>query len=1136
MDESRTTGRSDEPGRLQALDGSQSFIVRAPAGSGKTELLVQRLLVLLTQVDAPEEILAVTFTRKAASEMRSRVITALRSAAEGTESERPHERLSLQTAHEVLARDRELGWDLLNNPLRLRLQTIDAFCASLARQLPVMSGFGSAPAISDDPDVLYREASRRLLESVSDEEIGPVVQAFLLHVDGYFPAAEELLSHMLRDRDQWLRLIIPHDDSVVGRATLEFAIRDAVNAALEKVLHAFPADMNREISDLASFAADNLRIEGSDSPIKRCLGIEALPRAEIEMVPQWRGIHTLLMTKKGTVRNKVTTREGFPPASGTRSESDQRRRDEYKQRMLGVLEKVRTNRDLARALKMVSLLPDEALSARQWKLIQSFINLLPRAVAELKVVFADRGRVDFTEVAHAARHALGYPDNYTDLALSLDYRIRHILVDEFQDTSVTQVDLLKALTAGWEQGDGRTLFLVGDPMQSIYRFRHAEVGLFLYVEKEGIGTVKPIPITLHRNFRSDAGIVAWVNEAFPKVFPHYSDISSGAIVYERSEAVLPASIGTAVTIHASVGGHASDEALRVVELVGQSAADDPGGSTAILVRSRSHLKEIVPQLQRAGFTYRAVDIDPLDARPEVKDLYALTRSLVYVADRVSWLAVMRAPWCGLRLEDLYKLCGDDHTATIIELMQDDKRVGELSGNGQLRLYRVRDVMRRALQDRGRRSLRRWIEGAWIALGGPACLTSDTELENAEIFFRLLERLEVAGDLVRPDDLDRAVRELFAEADTSADDSLQIMTIHKAKGLEFDTVILPGLGRVPRATERRLLLWLERVGPRGQAQLLLAPLPAPAEEDRMRQYVDALDAERDVLEQARLLYVAATRARRRLHLLGNIVAGSRPDKPVTPAFGSLLSQLWPAVGDDFRSAQSAVAKSRSPVPEAADKANHSLLRRVTDGFRVPGPPEPKWARADVEPEDEVVEYLWAQDTARHVGVVVHRAFQEIGRQGPDAWRTIWAAGFEQHARAQLQTFGVPFSELDAATNHAVTAVENTLNDRRGQWLFSSQHMQASSEYRLSGWLNGELTDRILDRTFIDKDGIRWIVDYKVSPHEGGTRDEFLDNEVARYQSQLERYARLIHRLDSMPIRVGLYFPLQKAWRSWEPELG
>ena len=132
--------------------------------------------------------------------------------------------------------------------------------------------------------------------------------------------------------------------------------------------------------------------------------------------------------------------------------------------------------------------------------------------------------------------------------------------------------------------------------------------------------------------------------------------------------------------------------------------------------------------------------------------------------------------------------------------------------------------------------------------------------------------------------------------------------------------------------------------------------------------------------------------------------------------------------------------------------------------------------------------------------------------------------------------MPFSELDAATNHAVTAVENTLNDRRGQWLFSSQHMQASSEYRLSGWLNGELTDRILDRTFIDKDGIRWIVDYKVSPHEGGTRDEFLDNEVARYQSQLERYARLLHRLDPMPIRVGLYFPLQKAWRSWEPELG
>ncbi len=1135
MSESVAHDRTDEQARLQSLDGKRSFIVRAPAGSGKTELLVQRLLALLTRVDAPEEILAVTFTRKAAAAMRARVLAALKAAAEGTETEKPHERLSQRLAQAVLGRDRDLKWNLLQNPLRLRIQTIDALCASLARQLPVLSGFGSPPAITEDVDQLYREASRRLLQSIGDDEIGSVIQSYLLHVDGFFPTAEDLLLRMLRDRDQWLRLVVPRDDAAVGRVTLEFAIRDAVNTDLEKVLHALPADLNGEIAELAAFAAENLRIEGSNSPIKACLGIEELPRAEIEMVPAWRGIFALLMTKKGTVRSTVNALSGFPPAAGTRSVPEQERREEHKDRMLVVLEKIAGNRELVTALQRIELLPDEALSIRQWKLVQSFIDLLPRAAAELKVVFQERGVVDFTEMAHAARRAIGYPDAYTDLALKLDYRIHHILVDEFQDTSVTQVELLKGLTAGWEPGDGRTLFLVGDPMQSIYRFRQAEVGLFLFVEQNGIGAIKPEPVTLRKNFRSQQGIVDWVNRVFPHVFPRNSDISSGAIVYEASEATLPRLDGDAVSVHAFLENDPAAEAERIVGLVRAAAAETPGGTTAILVRSRNHLTSVLEALRDADIGYRAVEIDALRERPEVKDLYALTRALVYIADRVSWLAVLRAPWCGLRLDDLYALCADDFTRTIIEFMRDDKRVGELSGNAQLRLFRVRDVLNRALQERGRYSLRRWVEGTWIALGGPACLNNNTELQNCEIFLQLLDRLEVAGDLVRLVDLDQAVATLYAQADTSVDDSLQVMTIHKAKGLEFDTVILPGLGRTTGKSEPRLLTWLERVGPRGRAQLLLAPLAPTGEKDLVRTYVDALVAERERLEEARLIYVAATRARNRLHLLGHVMRGSNPDKPLTPAFGSLLPHLWPAISGQFTRA---ATDYRPAAAESADNdrsKDNALLRRVTDVFRIPPPPEPKWVQIEAGKDEEEIEYLWAQDTARHVGTVVHRALEQIGQDGPRAWRKLWRQDLSKHISSQLQALGVPFAELEAATRDCVQAIENTLVDKRGQWLFSPKHMQASSEFPVSGWLDGELVDRVLDRTFVDKDGVRWIVDYKTSTHEGGTRDEFLDNEVVRYRGQLERYARVMYQLDPMPIKVGLYFPLLKAWREWEPEL-
>ena len=124
-------------------------------------------------------------------------------------------------------------------------------------------------------------------------------------------------------------------------------------------------------------------------------------------------------------------------------------------------------------------------------------------VAQLQVVFKERGSVDFSAISLAALTALGTDDAPTDLALYFDVKLRHILVDEFQDTSITQHNLLRKLTAGWETNDGRSLFVVGDPMQSIYRFRQAEVGLFLQSQLQGIGNIQLKPLQLTVNFRSE---------------------------------------------------------------------------------------------------------------------------------------------------------------------------------------------------------------------------------------------------------------------------------------------------------------------------------------------------------------------------------------------------------------------------------------------------------------------------------------------------------------------------------------------------------------------------------------------------------------------------------------------------------
>src|SRR5690606_13741606 len=126
-------------------------------------------------------------------------------------------------------------------------------------------------------------------------------------------------------------------------------------------------------------------------------------------------------------------------------------------------------------------LPDGQYSETQWAALTALFGSLRLAAAQLQVILGQTGQVDFTEVTQRALQALGSGDDPSELLLRMDARIRHLLIDEFQDTSQPQIDLLERLTAGWMQGDGRTLFLVGDPMQSIYRFRKAEVALFLRV-------------------------------------------------------------------------------------------------------------------------------------------------------------------------------------------------------------------------------------------------------------------------------------------------------------------------------------------------------------------------------------------------------------------------------------------------------------------------------------------------------------------------------------------------------------------------------------------------------------------------------------------------------------------------------
>jgi ATP-dependent exoDNAse (exonuclease V) beta subunit len=176
-------------------------------------------------------------------------------------------------------------------------------------------------------------------------------------------------------------------------------------------------------------------------------------------------------------------------------------------------------------------------------------------------------------------------------------------------------------------------------------------------------------------------------------------------------------------------------------------------------------------------------------------------------------------------------------------------------NGHSRLAATREVIGRYIARRSRTSLRSAVEGAWLALGGPACVESETDLEDAEIFLDHLEKNEAAGCLPDLPTFELSLSRLFALPDLAASDRLQVMTIHKAKGLEFDTVIVPGLGGGTARDDRKLFMWMETPSSR----LLLAPINATgAKGDDIYEFIRGLDKEKADHESARLLYVAATR--------------------------------------------------------------------------------------------------------------------------------------------------------------------------------------------------------------------------------------------------------------------------------------
>lgn len=1147
--------------RQRALSSRSSFIVQAPAGSGKTELLIQRYLTLLAGASRPEAVVALTFTRKAAAEMRERVIEAL-VGAEGPEPTQSYLRDRHRLACAVLERSASEGWNILDSPHRLEINTIDSLCAKLTRSLPLLSSFGGSPTATDDSQPLYQEAVRRTLDSAPrDPQLAADLAALLSRREMRIGQIEQQLIAMLGKRDQWAHAAVAArstDGADALLARIESGIAKAMNESVAAVSRHFGDTQRRLLHEIA--VATRADIEGKG---KSCdwptLGGPDLLGDDIEAIDAWKQARKLLLTQAGGLRAERLT--------GANTGTPQRELWlELREWFVGRDETTR-NRviDALRALDKVPADPTFATETRE--AMRAMFHLLFRAHAQLWALFLESGSTDFVEISSRAVSALGYADAPSDLLELLDRRVEHLLVDEFQDTSVGQCELVRRLTAGWLRGDGRTLFLVGDPMQSIYRFRKAEVGLFLQARSDA-GLFDNIDLEflqLSVNFRSQPRVIEWVNDHFSVLMGDADDMAGGTVGYAPSSARPGAVEGALPEVHFWRDAEAEDEAGTheaeaegLAVMIGDEllpAACERGGRMAVLVRARSHAAPLLRALRARSIAYVPEGLDRLSDRPAVQDLRSLTRFILHRGDRLCGLALLRGPLGGLSLAELAALVEPDvarvvdardrsaesdraRTGVSLRSVTDLLRDGSaaVSADTRLRLDRIAGILAGVRAELGRRRLCDLVEGAWLALGGPAVVGAGGA-GDAQAYFTLLSAIEKAG-AVDPAQLDRHLEKAEAPSGGAAEADLSIMTMHAAKGLEFDTVVLLGLGRRPGGGDPEPLVF--ETEPRTgemNALALQGARGASHDDDVKYDFIRHRENGRDRGESLRLLYVGATRARERL-LLSAAEPSVDKNGEYKAARGTLLASIASAGGFEAAlvhdvqvsgtAAAAAMARLRADCMPAPPPATAPVRLRFESW--------PSDVETDIRPEAFDVVNL-----RRNAGTTAHHFLERIALDGIDSWDADRLHRAVPRIRRRLMRMGTPEQQLDEGQEIVLRALRSSLEDETGVWLLGPRD-EGRCEWKLSRFDTGDgsvaagldQTDASLDRSFLD-DGVRWIVDYKIiEPPAGHDVDAFVADRTTHYRAQLESYAALVGALQpDVPICLGLYFPLLPRFACWRP---
>ena len=1050
---------SDHQVRKKAL-GQGSFIVQAPAGSGKTSLLVKRFLNRLLEVKSPKEVLALTFTNKAAAEMAQRLKEALEGKSKDNEIKKIVEKISKHALKNK--------WDegYIDS---LMVMTIDKLALRLIKQTPILSSSGVNFLTDEDPDDLYRETIRETITSNAENHL-----LFKYFDYDYHKLTEQLLA-LISKRDQWLPIVsglLRSDDKNIEEIYGTYYTNELNIWVEEKIKPNFTNEDLKELEIIVSYLADNKNIDRKDK-LRSSINYEF-----------WFYIRDLILTKSGKqIRKKIDTSSGFPATNVGK---------EIKERLLKLI-KLKNNKfnilidffNVTYHKNIVDIYP----------LITPFCLLLIDMVTRLNEKFKERRIIDFTQIMGNAVEAL----RDTHLPLILDQNISHILVDEFQDTNESQLIFIELLTQNFAGNPDKSFFAVGDPMQSIYRFRKAEVEIFSRVQKSGISDLKLTSLFLKVNFRSNKNIIDWLNNSFSKAFPLIDDSDEGSVPYSSCESSNNNLEGgmelIALTCDTkSKTAQYEAEALYVLNLIKDTRKSNPDASIAVLTRSKAHLNELITLINKkdSSIPIDAIEMSKILSNQTFQDILCLTKALFDFSDRTNWIAALKSPWCGLSINDLVLLFEKDHKSLVWELINNIDNTSRLDKNSARRLRSFVEVIRENIQYRGRISHRYFVEGIWRQLNGEESMVDSNDIQNIDLF---LELLEEASEILSIDfiKLERLIENKFISKTSIQKNSIKFLTIQRSKGLEFDHVIIPNLNKRTRNEESDLVLYDKST----------LSIKNPGSDKNLHSYHAYKERKRLDNEKIRLLYVAMTRAKNKCYLIGTV---KKEGDLVIPNSGTFMNILWPFFSDKF-------TEIATPEDENSFEKFIPKLRRLNDNFYSGD----KRYKRSIDTEELSFCYPnMSTDIQRFTGNIVHKYLEIIVKKQLDIDKILC----NKLDYTESLYLGKNFKKKDIkiGLNLVKKSLEMLKKTSDGRWILN-RYLADNSEVSYLLESNNTTTQHIPDRSFIEND-VQWIIDYKTpfSPIKN------LAVEAKKHLPQLRSY-ETIFKENKRVIQKAIYFAPQ-----------